>query len=89
MLPLIVQFQIGRWPGIWFPMFLVWLVLLVISVPLIPLLVLAEAVVYARFRQILVFPLLAGLWRILSSLRGIRVRVKSRRSGSIINIHVI
>jgi hypothetical protein len=67
---------------LWLPLILVWVLLAPVVILVMPL-----AIVAAVVWTINPFPLIAGLWRLISATRGVRVHVDT--PGALVQVHII
>ena len=93
MIPGIVILKIQQERGfrlkLWLPVFILWPVFLILFLLVLPLLLIADLILLVCGVRIQLLRMMWGVFSIVSSLRGTRVKVNSRKENSIVNVTIL
>lgn len=74
---------------LWLPVFILWPVFLVLFLLILPLLLITDFILLVSGHRIRLLRMVGGVFSVVSSLRGTRVKVDSRKENSIVNVTIL
>jgi uncharacterized membrane protein len=93
MIPSIVILKIQQERGfrlkLWLPVFILWPVFLVLFLLFLPLLLIADFILHLSGVHIHLLRMVGGVFSVVSSLRGTRIKVNSHKENSIVNVTIL
>jgi uncharacterized membrane protein len=84
-----IQQERGARLNLWLPVFILWPVFLVLFLLVLPLLLIADLILFVSGVRIHLLRMFGGVFSVVSSLRGTRIKVKNRKENSIVNVTIL
>lgn len=75
--------------SIWLPVFILWPVALILALLILPFILIADLVLRLSGIRIHILRMLGGVFSVISSLRGTRIKVNNPRENSIVNVTIL
>ncbi|MGB7566329.1 MAG: hypothetical protein WBM07_00600 [Chitinivibrionales bacterium] len=93
MIPSVVILKIrqenSRGINLWLPVFFLWPVFLILFLFVLPLLLIADFILLVCGVRLQLLRMIWGVFSVVSSLRGTRIKVNKRKENSIVNVTIL